>query len=50
MRLLYHLPLSPTSRKIRIVLQEKGLDFTMKVEKTWERVQLELPVKAGDES
>src|SRR5579864_1961757 len=37
MRLLYHLPLSPTSRKIRIVLQEKTLDFTLKVEKTWER-------------
>ena len=28
MRLLYHLWLSPSSRKIRIVLQEKGLDFT----------------------
>ena len=37
MRLLYHLPLSPTSRKIRIVLQEKALDFTLKLEKTWER-------------
>lgn len=37
MRLLYHFWLSPASRKIRIVLQEKGLDFTMKVEKMWER-------------
>jgi len=37
MRLLYHLWLSPTSRKIRIVLAEKGLDFTLKVEKVWER-------------
>jgi glutathione S-transferase len=37
MRLLYHLWLSPFSRKIRIVLQEKGLDFSMKVEKVWER-------------
>src|SRR4029077_14398042 len=37
MRLLYHLWLSPFARKIRIVLQEKNLDFTMKVEKTWER-------------
>jgi glutathione S-transferase len=37
MRLLYHLPLSPTSRKIRILLQEKALDFTLKLEKTWER-------------
>ncbi|HLJ65686.1 MAG TPA: glutathione S-transferase family protein [Stellaceae bacterium] len=37
MRLLYHLWLSPFSRKIRLVLQEKALDFTMKVEKIWER-------------
>ncbi len=37
MRLLYHLWLSPASRKIRVVLQEKALDFQMKVEKTWER-------------
>jgi glutathione S-transferase len=37
MRLLYHLWLSPFSRKIRVVLNEKNLDFTMKVEKTWER-------------
>jgi len=37
MRLLYHLWLSPACRKIRIVLAEKGLDFTMKVERVWER-------------
>src|SRR6266446_10094311 len=37
MRLLYHLWLSPACRKIRVVLKEKNLDFTMKVEKTWER-------------
>ena len=37
MRLLYHLWLSPFARKIRVVLKEKSLDFTMKVEKTWER-------------
>jgi glutathione S-transferase len=37
MRLLYHLWLSPFSRKIRIVLQEKGLDFTLRAEKVWER-------------
>jgi glutathione S-transferase len=37
MRLLYHLWLSPFARKIRVVLKEKNLDFTMKVEKTWER-------------
>ncbi len=37
MRTLYHLWLSPTCRKVRIILAEKGLDFDMKVEKTWER-------------
>jgi glutathione S-transferase len=37
MRLLYHLWLSPFSRKIRLVLQEKNLDFSMQVEKAWER-------------
>jgi glutathione S-transferase len=37
MRLLYHLWLSPESRKVRVALKEKSLDFTMKVEKTWER-------------
>ncbi|HZT52676.1 MAG TPA: glutathione S-transferase family protein [Stellaceae bacterium] len=37
MRVLYHFWLSPASRKLRLVLQEKGLDFTLKMEKTWER-------------
>jgi glutathione S-transferase len=37
MRTLYHLWLSPYSRKIRVVLKEKKLDFEMKVEKVWER-------------
>ncbi len=37
MRLLYHLWLSPTCRKIRIALAEKGLEFTMKLERVWER-------------
>jgi glutathione S-transferase len=37
MRVLYHLWLSPFSRTIRIVLKEKGLEFTLKSEKTWER-------------
>ena len=37
MRTLYHLWLSPFSRKIRIVLIEKNLDFQMVVEETWER-------------
>ena len=37
MRVLYHLWLSPFSRKVRVVLREKNLDFTLKTEKTWER-------------
>jgi glutathione S-transferase len=37
MRVLYHTLLSPAARKVRIVLAEKDLDFTMKAERTWER-------------
>ena len=37
MRTLYHLWLSPSSRKVRLVFGEKQLDFEMKIEKTWER-------------
>src|SRR3546814_8359459 len=37
MRKLYHHWLSPFSRKVRILLEEKGLDFQLEVEKTWER-------------
>ncbi|NQV56010.1 MAG: glutathione S-transferase family protein [Rhodospirillales bacterium] len=37
MRTLYHLWLSPFSRKVRIVLDEKGLKFEMVVEQVWER-------------
>jgi glutathione S-transferase len=37
MRLLYHLPLSPFSRKIRLVLAEKRLPFELRVEKVWEK-------------
>jgi glutathione S-transferase len=37
MRILYHLPLSAFSRKIRIVLKEKDLEFTPQIEKIWER-------------
>src|SRR5216684_2247068 len=37
MRVLYHLWLSPCARKVRIVLREKSLDFTLKTEKYWER-------------
>ena len=37
MRVLYHLPLSPFSRKVRLVLAEKRLPFELQVEKVWER-------------
>ncbi len=37
MRLLYHLPLSPYARKVRLVLAEKRLPFELRLEKTWER-------------
>ena len=34
---LYHLPLSPFSRKVRLVLSEKRLPFELRLEKVWER-------------
>lgn len=37
MRVLYHLTLSPFARKVRVVLAEKNLEFTLKLEKVWER-------------
>jgi glutathione S-transferase len=37
MRLLYHLPLSPFSRKVRLALAEKRVPFELRTEKTWER-------------
>ncbi len=37
MRLLYHLPLSPYARKVRLALAEKGLPFELKLERVWER-------------
>ena len=37
MRVLYHLWLSPFSRRVRLVLAEKRLDFELRIEKVWER-------------
>ena len=37
MRVVYHLPLSPYCRKVRLVLAEKRLPFELRVEKVWER-------------
>ena len=37
MRQLYHLPISPASRKVRLVLAEKNQPFDMIEERDWER-------------
>ncbi|MEM7618525.1 MAG: glutathione S-transferase family protein [Pseudomonadota bacterium] len=37
MRTLFHLWLHPFSRKVRVVLAEKGLEFDLQIEKVWER-------------
>jgi glutathione S-transferase len=37
MRHLYHLPVSPFARKVRLVLAEKRLPFELRYEKVWER-------------
>src|SRR6266851_860108 len=37
MRVLYHTTLSPFARKVRVILAEKNLEFTLKLEKVWER-------------
>ena len=37
MRTLFHLPLDPFSRKIRLVLREKGIDAELVVEQFWDR-------------
>jgi len=37
MRTLFHLPLCPFSRKLRIVLKEKNLEFELHHERVWDR-------------
>ncbi|HWX46656.1 MAG TPA: glutathione S-transferase family protein [Roseomonas sp.] len=37
MRILYHLPLSPYARKVRLVLGEKRIPFELRIERVWER-------------
>ncbi len=37
MRVLFHLPLSPYARKVRLALAEKRLPFELRTEKVWER-------------
>jgi len=36
-RILYHLPLSPACRKVRLALQEKRIPFELRAERIWER-------------
>jgi glutathione S-transferase len=35
-RILYHLPLSPYARKVRLALAEKRIPFELRVERVWE--------------
>jgi glutathione S-transferase len=35
-RILYHLPLSPYARKVRLTLAEKRIPFELRVERVWE--------------
>ena len=37
MRTLYHYPLSPPSRRVRVALAEKGLEFESQIEQPWRR-------------
>lgn len=37
MRELYHWPLVPAARKVRLALAEKGLDFNLHIENSWEQ-------------
>jgi glutathione S-transferase len=36
-RLLFHLPLSPFARKVRLALAEKRIPFDLRLERVWER-------------
>ena len=49
MRTLYHLWLCPFSRKVRIALSEKKLNYDLVIEKSWERRKAFLALNpAGD--
>jgi glutathione S-transferase len=37
MRILYHLPLSPYARKVRLALNEKRIPFELRIERVWDR-------------
>ena len=49
MRTLYHYPLSPSSRRVRVALAEKGLEFEPVIEQPWRRREEFLALNpAGD--
>ncbi|MBI0432320.1 glutathione S-transferase family protein [Roseomonas sp. KE0001] len=47
MRILYHLPLSPYARKVRLVLSEKRIPFELRIERVWERREEFLALNPG---
>ena len=47
MRVLYHIPMSPYCRKVRLVLSEKRLPFELRMEKAWERREEYLKLNAA---
>lgn len=49
MRTLYHLLLSPFCRKVRIVLNEKKIDFQLRAEEVWERREAFLALNPAGE-
>lgn len=49
MRTLYHLPLDPGCRKVRILLGEKRLEAALKTEKIWERREIFLRLNPAGE-
>ena len=49
MSTLYHLWLSPYCRKVRVALAEKGIDFSLTVEKVWERREAFLSLNPAGE-
>ncbi|MCH8081964.1 MAG: glutathione S-transferase family protein [Proteobacteria bacterium] len=46
---IYHLWLSPPCRLVRLVCEEKGLDYQLKAEKTWERREAFLKMNPAGE-
>ena len=49
MRVLHHYPLSPSSRMIRLYLEEKKLEFVTQLEIFWERSETFLKLNPSGE-